>query len=209
MSKKSLKSLTDLKALFPAESSTVAAQARKLRKGLSSPAPAKTPAPVPEPEEAEEDLFSQAMSGVAPLSVPGPERVPGPPPVQASFVPDQEWEKTMGKFAAGDLDFELEFTDEYMCGSVRGLDSKIFQQLKSGKFSREAHVDLHGQNSLQAHENTQFFLREAFLQGMRCVLIICGRGKNSPGGLSVLKRELQGWLTRITSFGPTRRMVST
>jgi DNA-nicking Smr family endonuclease len=203
MSKKKLTSLTGLKDLFPGESDSVAARARKLRKGIDVPAPAPARTREPEPEEDETDLFAQAMGGVERLASQGPERVAGPPPAQAPMPVDQEWEKAMEKFVAGDLDFELEFTEEYMSGCVRGLDPLVFQQLKAGKFSREAHVDLHGQNSAQAYENTLFFLREAYLQGLRCVLIVCGRGLNSPGGLSVLKRELQGWLTRE----PLRRVV--
>ena len=45
MSKKKLQSLSDLTSLFPGESSTVAAKARKLRQGIAAPAPAKAPAP--------------------------------------------------------------------------------------------------------------------------------------------------------------------
>ena len=90
-----------------------------------------------------------------------------------------------------------------MHGYVRGLDSKIFQQLKAGRLSAEGHLDLHGQNADQALDSLLFFMRESYLAGRRMVLVIPGRGKNSPRGLGILRQELQTWLTRE----PLRRIV--
>ena len=45
------------------------------------------------------------------------------------------------------MEFELEYTEEYMYGYVRGLDIKTFQQLKAGALSVGAHIDLHGMTS--------------------------------------------------------------
>ena len=86
---------------------------------------------------------------------------------------------------------------------MRGLDSKIFQQLKAGSLSVEGHLDLHGQNAAQALDALLFFMRESYLAGKRVVLVIPGRGKNSPGGLGILRTEIQNWLTRE----PLRRIV--
>jgi len=101
------------------------------------------------------------------------------------------------------VDFELELSEEYMHGFVRGLDSKIFQQLKAGRLSAEGHLDMHGQNADQALDSLLFFMRESYLSGRRMVLVITGRGKNSPHGLGILRQELQTWLTRE----PLRRIV--
>lgn len=111
--------------------------------------------------------------------------------------------KLMRQAMQGNVDFELELTDEYMHGFVRGLDSKIFQQLKAGRLSPEGHLDLHGQNADQALDSLLFFMRESYLAGRRMVLVITGRGKNSPKGLSILRQEVQTWLTRE----PLRRIT--
>ena len=38
---------------------------------------------------------------------------------------------------------------------------------------------------------------------MRTVLVVTGRGKNSPGGLSILRAQVQEWLTKE----PFKRVV--
>lgn len=103
----------------------------------------------------------------------------------------------------GDIEFELEYTEEYMYGYVRGLDIKTFQQLKSGSLSVAGHLDLHGMTSDQARDSLLFFIRESYLQGHRCVLVVTGRGRNSPGGQPILRTETETWLTKE----PLRRVV--
>lgn len=125
-------------------------------------------------------------------------------PAPAAKIKDEDDSKEyLSNLVSGKIEFEIEYSDEFMFGFVRGTDTKIFQKLKSGTFSHESHIDLHGMNSEQAFDNLLFFIRESFLQGKRCVLAVTGRGKNSPGGHSVLKREIQEWLTR----DPFRRVV--
>jgi DNA-nicking Smr family endonuclease len=167
------------------------------------------PAPPPEPAakaETEEDIFSQAMLGVDRLANQGGRQVTPPPPPPTppeAGAADREVTATLAKFVQGELDFELESTDEYLLGHVRGLDAKLVRQLKAGTLSIEAHLDLHGLNASQAYDALLFFLRESYLQGRRVVLLVPGRGKGSPLGLGVLKQEVQHWLTRE----PLRRIV--
>ncbi|GAB7022747.1 Smr/MutS family protein [Salidesulfovibrio brasiliensis] len=154
-----------------------------------------------EPDEA--DLFFNAMQGVDQLSGSGREVAASKPKVKKSALKKDAEKKALDDFLSGNIEFELEHTEEYMHGYVRGLDSKIFQQLKAGTLSREAHVDMHGLNSDQAFDTLLFFIRESYLQNKRCLLVVTGRGRNSPGGRSVLKQEIQTWLTRE----PLRRIV--
>jgi DNA-nicking Smr family endonuclease len=155
-------------------------------------------------EAAEESLFFRAMQGVEQIQGAGRQIQPLPPP-----VPEPEDEagdpeaRLMRQAMQGPVEFELELCEEYMHGYVRGLDSKIFQQLKAGRLSPEGHLDLHGQNADQALDSLLFFMRESYLAGRRVVLVIPGRGKNSPQGLSILRQELQTWLTRE----PLKRIV--
>jgi DNA-nicking Smr family endonuclease len=169
----------------------------------------KEPRPKPEPikarpDEDEGDAFARAMQGVKPIDSRGRD-LPASKPRPAPPVHDSEEEavREFRRFMAGQIDFDLESTEEFMLGRVRGLDSKIMRQLKAGAFSVEAHLDLHGLNADQAYDSMLFFLRESYLQGKRCVVLIPGRGKNSPGGLGVIKSEIQHWLTRE----PLKRVV--
>ena len=197
MSKKKIQSLEDLKKVkFKKDPNDIYQLPYK-----------KDSTPEPEPEQPEPsrdaELFLSAMQGVDKLDGDTGRQVDvrSEPPVPPA--PAQDDAQVMSSFLRGDLEFELEYTDEYMYGFVRGLDSAVFQQLKNGAFSMESHLDLHGMTTEQAMDGLLFFLRENYLQNRRCVLVVTGRGINSPGGFSVLKREIQGWLTR----DPLKRVI--
>lgn len=167
------------------------------------------PTPPPPPEEAptepdDDELFAQAMRGVKPIhentagrDVPSQPDIPPPPP------PSDDDGRALNAFLRGEIEFDLEFTEEYMQGVVRGLDPRTFQKLKAGTLATEGHLDLHGMSLKQADDGLLFFLRESYLQGKRCVLVIPGRGLGSPNGYSILRTELRTWLTRE----PLRRIV--
>ena len=157
-------------------------------------------------EPPDEDVFMAAMQGVKEMDDSRGRQVT--PKVETSSTQstidsEKEAENDLKKFMHGEIDFELEYTDEFMYGYVRGLDIKTFQQLKSGSLSITSHLDLHGMTTDQAQESLLFFIRESYLQSHRCILIVTGRGKNSPGGQSILRRETEIWLTRE----PLKRVV--
>ncbi|WP_320008410.1 Smr/MutS family protein [Maridesulfovibrio sp.] len=204
MAKKKMNSLSDLKGLKFKKDNNEEHVPKAVRKALE--AVKKKPAPIEPQEKIEIDddqAFMDAMVGVDRLdksTIAG--RKPKPRPA-ITTSDDEEGKEYLSSLVSGKIEFELEYSDEFMFGFVRGTDSKVFQKLKAGTFSHESHIDLHGMNSEQAFDNLLFFIRESFLQGKRCVLAVTGRGKNSPGGHSVLKREIQEWLTR----DPFRRVV--
>lgn len=220
MSKK-LKSLEELSALkLPGEKPGIAQQVKQAVKaatakgrplaaakpGKAAPGrPGQQPAPAPEILAAEDSTFYLAMQGVTPMKGTGRQVQPAPPPPPPAEPEDGDDadSRLMRQAMQGAIEFELELSDEYMHGYVRGLDSKIFQQLKAGSLSTEGHLDLHGQNADQAYDSLLFFMRESYLAGKRAVVVVPGRGRNSPGGLSVLRQEIQSWLTRE----PLRRIV--
>ena len=154
----------------------------------------------------DEDLFLNAMQGVQQMSgAKGRQVAPAPKPSPGITIddPEENARQDLQRFIRGDVEFELEYTEEYMYGYVRGLDIKTFQQLKAGALSVAAHIDLHGMTADQAQDNLLFFIRESYMQNHRCVLVVTGRGTNSPGGQSVLRRETETWLTR----DPLKRVV--
>jgi len=154
----------------------------------------------------DETLFTQAMTGVNRLDALAVGRQvhtgANAAPPQAKD-PDAEARSVLADLVSGKVEFDLEYSDEYVQGIVKGADHKIFRQLKAGRFSPEAHLDLHGLNADQAQQLLLTFAREQYFQGKRCVLVIPGRGINSPGGNPVLKEELKIWLTR----DPLKRVV--
>ena len=140
------------------------------------------------------DLFADAVNGVRLLGG-GGRAVAVPPPVRvlAGKEPPSD---PLRDFMDGKVEFSLEFTDEYLQGHIVGLDAQIINKMKAGEFSSEAHIDLHGLNAAQAWEALVGFFRSAYHKGARCVLVVPGRGLNSPGGAGVLRERLQTWFTQ-------------
>lgn len=160
------------------------------------PPPAVPPAA---PAEDEADLFLRAMQDVTPLKKSGQTRVSGPsPPLLRRSLLESEHEALAELYdlVAGRRGFDITDTDEYMEGRIIGLDTALVHKLRNGIFSRQAYIDLHGMTAEAAQLAVERFLLQAVRDGLRCVLIIHGRGRNSPGQVPVLKDRLKLWLTR-------------
>lgn len=149
--------------------------------------------------QSEEDLFRHAFSDVEPLTKGGRDVAALAPPRAAAPPPPPSFSRLLEE----NIEFEMDYSHEFITGQVRGLDAKIFRKLKTGEFSVQGHLDLHGMNADQAKIAVLDFLRRSYMEGKRCVLLIPGRGRNSPLGQGVLRQELTIWLTQA----PLKRIV--
>jgi DNA-nicking Smr family endonuclease len=109
---------------------------------------------------------------------------------------DEEAFSQLAELVAGTGPFDLADSDEYVEGSVTGLDRKILRRLRNGDYAVQAHVDLHGMTRAEAKSATMAFIETARRRGQRCVLIVHGRGLHSKDQIPVLKESLQLWLTK-------------
>lgn len=146
----------------------------------------------------DEALFRSAVEGARAL--PATERVapPKPAPV-AREVPNNEEVETMARLAdlcAGNGPFDLADTAEYIEGTAPGVDHRLVRRLRAGEFSMQAHLDLHGSTREEARVAVDAFITRSRAQGLRCVLLIHGRGLNSKDNIPVLKQSLAAWLQR-------------
>ncbi len=155
-----------------------------------------------------EDLyFLEAMSGVEPL--PGNKkkvtRIPTPDIRPAHPVRDGEVEAMahLSHLVKGLAEMDITFSDEYVEGSVHGFDRSLMKKLKKGKFPIQDYTDLHGLTKKEAEIKVRDFLLASHQLGLRCVLIVHGRGLNSENHIPVLKERLPVWLNR----GPIRKIV--
>lgn len=152
------------------------------------------------PQETENDIFAKAMQGICPLSGKGREL---PPPVAPKETPPAQDPDYLADFLRGNIEFKLEHTEEFFEGHVSGVDPLILSKLRAGNYSPESHVDLHGMTAEQAYDALIEFIRLAYTKGQRTLVVVTGRGKNSPGGISVLRQSMQDWLTK----DPLKRVV--
>lgn len=80
------------------------------------------------------------------------------------------------------------------------MDAKLFSRMTRGKLTPEARIDLHGMTLSEAQPELTRFIMQTRARGMRLVLVITGKGKNTRHyeGLSqrsgVLRRQVPHWL---------------
>ena len=162
---------------------------------------------VAEPPEAapieERALFEEAMADVRRIEA--DQRAPEPVWRPPTTVSERELEvlRELDAIVNGASSFELHDSDEYIQGKVPGLDPRTLKQLAKGEFTIQADIDLHGSDAATARGLVERFVLHSHERGLRCIRIVHGKGKRSPGGEPVLKRQLPRWLAR----GPARRLV--
>ncbi len=74
--------------------------------------------------------------------------------------------------------------------------NKTLRQLREGKLTIDGHLDLHGKTQLQAEHALEQFLQQASYLGLRCLLIIHGKGINSSNNIPILKEFVHYYLSQ-------------
>lgn len=150
-------------------------------------------------------LFDAAMRGVAPL--PAAKRVPA---AQADFKPEPPAEKAAPKPARAAPEPSLGARSRP--AAPAGIDKRTSQRLKRGQMAIGGRLDLHGHIQADAHRALHGFVRAAYDNNRRCLLVITGRGGPKPGDedeimpardRGVLRRNVPRWLAET----PVRHMV--
>jgi DNA-nicking Smr family endonuclease len=106
---------------------------------------------------------------------------------------------------------DMEATGEYIEGSVHPHGRLYLNDLRSGRFSVQAHLDLHGLNQQEARFVLEEFLFESVRRGFTCVRVIHGRGRHSDKDHAILKANIQRWLCtrrmsrRVIAYTSARR----
>lgn len=64
---------------------------------------------------------------------------------------------------------------------------------RKGRIDIDASIDLHGKTVHNAYIAFLAFIESSYLHGHRNLLVITGKGKNSPDGVGLIKKELKTW----------------
>ena len=153
---------------------------------------------VPEPARSDEDLFLSEMAGARPLDekagrVGAPPASPRPPLRPSD---DAEVLASLADLCDGASAFDFADSDEFIEGIGEGIDRRLLRRLRAGDFAVQAHVDLHGLHRDAARDRVARFIQDSRRDGLRCVLIVHGRGLHSKDQVPVLKQSLRTWLER-------------
>jgi DNA-nicking Smr family endonuclease len=89
---------------------------------------------------------------------------------------------------------EIENTAEYIEGATHPHGRIFLEDLRSGRFSIQAYLDLHGMNQQAARFALDEFILASLRAGLRCVRVIHGRGRHSHKQQPILKESIQRWL---------------
>ncbi len=163
--------------------------------------------PQPKEKPHETRIFLDAMSDVDPLS--GGRnmitRIPSPDIRPAHHIRDDDLEVMahLSDLVSGNVEMDITFSDEYIEGAISGFSRKLLKRLKKGRFPIQDYVDLHGLTKQEAETKIRNFLLQSQQLGLRCVLVVHGRGLNSENNIPILKERLPVWLTR----GPVKKIV--
>lgn len=76
-------------------------------------------------------------------------------------------------------------------GTSPGVDRRTADRFRKGRMAVEGRLDLHGMTQAQAYGALHSFIERASATGLRCVLVITGKGMQGQG---VLRRMVPRWL---------------
>jgi DNA-nicking Smr family endonuclease len=159
------------------------------------PAFAPPPPPPPRPET-DEDMFQSAMADVSRSSWRHePANTPRRKPASVPKQPEFEERLIMKEAIEGEMSPMVQEHPEYIEGWIGVAGKRYLPNLRTGLYSIQEQLDLHGYNRIEARIVVEdFILRMSRFQSC-CVKIIHGRGINSPDDRAVLKENLQRWLS--------------
>lgn len=152
--------------------------------------------PAPPPSDDDIRLFHDAIGPVRALH-PRSEIVepkPGPEPEARQFLLDEA--AVSGELLTHDFDLgTIEMGDELL-HLKEGQSPKLLRDLRRGKFSIRAEIDLHQMTIPVAREAIRLFLEDAHRHGEYCVRIIHGKGLRSKANGPVIKKLTDSMLRR-------------
>jgi len=173
------------------------------------------PPPVQKPDES--ILFLEAMQGVKKLAAEQtPVKAPQPSP-KITATTEKTPEPTINVVdtefftqAINQLKLDVTFEDKFPEDEeLKPLAVNRLRQLKKGVINVDRQLDLHGLTKDEALAAMPRFLQNARSHGEKAVLIITGKGNNSPGE-PVLQQAVTGWLRlqgkeHVLEFAPAPR----
>ena len=146
----------------------------------------------------ERQLFSHSVGPVQPIRGQDERRwhhhePPAPIPVQRQL----DEARVLLESLSDEFDVTtLLDVDDQLSYRRTGVGLDVTRKLRSGAWSIQRQLDLHGLRTDEAREALGEFIRLAHRTGLRCVRVVHGKGLGSPGKVPVLKGRVQRWLVQ-------------
>ncbi|MGI1679831.1 MAG: DNA endonuclease SmrA [Cellvibrionaceae bacterium] len=152
--------------------------------------------------DSEDDLFRQAMGDVKPLqtearvnTVKNKSNSPGVERRRVAAITEGD-EAANKKGLTGDF---VNAVDPHDILEFKrpGIQNGVYKNLRLGKYSVDARLDLHGLTVDQARVGVWQFVEECMRHDIRCALITHGKGENRLPQPALLKSCVAHWLPQI------------
>jgi DNA-nicking Smr family endonuclease len=146
--------------------------------------------------------FADLIGDTKPIAQ-GPARVK--PPKRNRMAP------TQGKKSERSKAFRWPDPDQLHRAAAPGVSDAQLFALGRGEPPPEERIDLHGVRRDDAGRIVRDRIASARARGLRCVLVVHGRGQRSEQGEAVLRDALPGWLSsspcaqHVSGFAPAPR----
>jgi DNA-nicking Smr family endonuclease len=170
------------------------------------------PPPAAPPEVDDDILFLRAMAEVRRLQTASPAGKSAPKPAPAGRAVAEE-ERRVFLQAVERLHLDVTFRDELPEGvtPLHPAGSNRLRQLRRGALRIDLELDLHGLTREEALASLERFVAGAYNRGQKAVLVITGKGNNSPEE-PVLRGAVAGWLRdrgkgMVAEFSPAPRQM--
>lgn len=132
---------------------------------------------------ADAELFAAVMRGVKPLRTARPAPPPRPPAARSAASDAPPPPPVIVAPPA----------TRTAAAPNPGIDRRTATRLRRGELAIDRRLDLHGMTEAAAHAALDRFVRLAWQDGVRVLLVVTGKGSVSAGG-GVLRRNLPRWL---------------
>jgi DNA-nicking Smr family endonuclease len=169
-----------------------AREERKIKDATSSPSGS-------DPSDAE--IFKASMQDVLPLDRnEGPARVAEPVAIRPNRD-EEEALRVLEEFCRSGR-VELVHTREYVEHVAQPIGRLDLDDLRTGRFAIQSHLDLHGMTLEQARPALDSFIAASVRAGYSCVRVVHGRGHHSEGKRPLMKWKVEQYLShrRLARF---------
>jgi DNA-nicking Smr family endonuclease len=137
--------------------------------------------------------FEEAMRGAAPL--PADDRRRRPLLAAGPAAPGRARGQAPRASAEAGAPMTVERGAETIAARAAGVDARTLRRLRAAEYPIEATLDLHKLTRAGAERALARFLAAAEARGLRCLLVVHGRGHNSASDGPVLRPAVWDWLT--------------
>jgi len=140
-------------------------------------------------------LFREAVGDVRSVDNDRVELEPAsPPPIKHAREEDNR--SVMDSLLDNLSESDLLETGEHLSFTQPGVQRSVLRKLKSGKYSIQAEIDLHGLTVSEARIELSGFLKDSQENRRLCVRIIHGKGLKNSERAPRLKPAVNQWLSR-------------